>query len=77
MHRFPIGIEQMLVKDILYARVGAKINTLGNVAFTAGLGIYPSQRFSIDVAYQCDMFPEIRQEFGGSQGLVVSLGTTF
>ena len=77
VHRFPIGIEQMLIKNALYIRVGTKIDTRGNVAFTTGLGIYPNERFSIDVAYQRDVFTEIRQEFGGSQGLVVSLGLAF
>jgi hypothetical protein len=74
VHRFPVGIEQMVIKDVLFVRAGTTVDTRGNAAFTAGLGVYPSRRFSVDVGYQHAMFPEIRQEFGSSKGLVVSVG---
>jgi len=49
----------------------------GNTAWAVGLGFYPSERISIDVGYQQDMFPELEPEFGRSRTLTISVGITF
>ena len=77
VHRFPIGIEHSLIKNILFLRAGALIDTRGNVALTGGFGLSLSERASLDAAYQHDMLPEIRTEFGGAQTFVLSLAVGF
>lgn len=77
VHRFPIGIEHSLVKNILYARAGTVIDTRGTVAVTGGVGLYLSRRASLDLGYQHNVFTEIRKEFGSSQTFVVSVGLGF
>jgi hypothetical protein len=77
VNRFPIGIEQMVIKDILYLRAGATFDTTNQVSPTAGLGLTLGDRGSIDLAYQYNMFPEIRSEFQTAQSFVLSLGIGF
>ena len=77
VHRFPIGIEHSLIKDILFLRAGTLIDTRGNIALTTGLGLSLGKRASLDVAYQYDTLPEIREEFGVAQNFVLSLAVGF
>lgn len=77
VHRFPIGIEHLVIKDILFLRAGATIDTRGDVAGTAGLGLSLSDRATIDVAYQKSMFPELRPEFGSAETFTLSVGVSF
>ena len=77
VHRFPIGIEHSVIKDILFLRAGTLIDTRGNIALTTGLGLSLGKRASLDVAYQYDTLPEIRQEFGLAQSFVLSLAVGF
>ena len=77
VHRFPIGIEHSLIKDVLFLRVGTLIDTRGNIALTTGLGLSLGKRASLDIAYQYDTLPEIRQEFGPAQNFVLSLAVGF
>ena len=77
VHRFPIGLEQTVVADILFARLGTTLDTRGNVAVTAGVGLSLGARASLDLAYQRDNFPEVRHEFGVSDSFVMSLGVGF
>ena len=77
VHRFPIGIEHSLIKDVLFLRGGTLIDTRGNIALTTGLGLSLGKRASLDVAYQYDMLPEIRREFGVAQNFVLSLAVGF
>lgn len=77
VHRFPLGIEQALIKDILFLRAGITLDTRGNVALSGGFGLSVSGNASIDLAYQYDNLPEIRKEFGVSQTLVLSLAVGF
>ncbi len=77
VHRFPIGIEQALIPDILFGRVGATFDTRGDTVFTAGLGVTLSDRASLDMAYQGAAFPEIRPEFGAADTFVFSLAIGF
>lgn len=77
VHRFPVGIEQAIYKKILFARVGATFDARGEVSTTGGLGIALGTNASIDMAYQLNPFPEIRQEFGQAQSFVVSVAVGF
>ncbi len=77
VHRFPIGIEHMLIRNVLFLRAGTLIDTRGNIALTTGFGLSLGKRASLDVAYQYDMLPEIRQEFGPAQSLILSLAVGF
>ena len=77
VHRFPLGIEQAIIKDILFLRAGITLDTRGNVALSGGVGLSVRENASIDLAYQYDNFPEIRAEFGVSQTLVLSLAVGF
>jgi hypothetical protein len=77
VHRFPVGIEQALIKDILFIRAGAIFDTRGEVTTTAGLGVSIGTKASLDLGYQLNSFPEIRQEFGQAQSFVVSVSVGF
>lgn len=77
VHRFPVGIEQALVPDILWARVGATFDTRGDIVFTTGLGVSLGPRASLDMAYQSAAFPEIRPEFGTADSFVFSVAIGF
>ena len=74
-----LGFQEVLKKaqDLGYAEADPTLDVEGNAAWTAGLGIYPTKWFTIDIAYQNNMFPELAPEFGRSQTLSVSLGFTF
>ena len=76
VHRFPMGVDHS-VFAWLFVRGGVMIDLEGSVAWTTGVGIYPSDRFSIDVMYQDDMFPELNMEFGRSRTLMVSVSINF
>ena len=77
VHRFPLGIEQAIIKDILFLRAGITLDTRGNIALSGGFGVSVRENVSIDVAYQHDNLPEIRQEFGVSQTFALSLAVGF
>ena len=77
VHRFSLGIEQQLIKDILFGRVGVTIDTRGEASATGGVGIVLGTRASLDLAYQHNAFPEIRKEFGQAQSFVMSLAVAF
>ena len=77
VHRFSIGIEHSSIKNTLFPRAGALIDTRGNVALTSGFGLSLGERASIDAGYQCDMLPETRQEFGPAQTFIISLAPGF
>ena len=77
VHRFPLGIEQAIIKDILFLRAGITLDTRGNIALSGGFGVSVRENVSIDVAYQHDNLPEIRQEFGVSQTFALALAVGF
>jgi hypothetical protein len=77
VHRFPIGVEHTVIKNILFLRAGTLIDTEGNISATAGFGISLGTRASLDAAYQYDMLPELRPEFGVAQTMVISLAIGF
>jgi len=72
IHRFFAGIDHRIL-DALFVRGGFVLDTLGNSSWTAGMGIYPLKKLSIDVGYQYNMFPEIQKEFGRSHLATMSL----
>jgi hypothetical protein len=72
VHRMFAGIDHRIV-DALFVRGGFALDNHGNTAWTFGLGIYPLKELSIDVGYQCNMFPEIQSEFGRSHLITISL----
>jgi hypothetical protein len=76
VNRFLMGVDHSLAKW-LFVRAGTAMDTRGNLSWTTGLGIYPCDRFSIDLAYQDNMFPELTPEFGRSRTLTISLGISF
>ena len=76
VHRFYLGVDHR-VCDGLFLRGGTAMDVRGNTAWAVGLGIYPTERFSIDVGYQQDMFPELEPDFGRSRTLTISVGITF
>jgi len=76
VHRFMVGVDHEVV-DGLFARGGVTMDTHGNTAWACGVGIYPCDRFSIDLAYQANLFPELDMEFGRSRTLTVSVSLTF
>jgi len=76
VHRFYTGVDHR-VYDGLFLRGGVAMDVRGNTAWAVGLGIYPTERLSIDVGYQQDMFPELEPEFGRSKTLTISVGITF
>jgi hypothetical protein len=76
VHRFYLG-PNWEVTDAFSLRAGTVIDDRGNVGATFGIGVFPSERWSIELAYQYDMFPEVRAEFGRSHALVVSATILF
>jgi len=75
-HRFYFGVDHELVKG-LYLRGGMNFDARGNTAFACGLGVYPSDWFTVDVGYQHSMFPELEPEFGRAHTLTISVGLRF
>lgn len=76
VHRVYLGVDHM-VAEFLAVRAGTVVDHFGNAAFTIGVGIFPSERVFIDIAYQYRMFPEVEREFGRSQGFAFSVSVSF
>jgi len=77
VHRVLLGVEHGITKW-LFLRAGTALDpVIGSSSVTCGIGFYPASWFSLDVGYQYDMFPELREEFGRSHALNVSVGFTF
>jgi hypothetical protein len=76
VHRFLAGVDHEIVLW-LNGRAGTVLDTRGNAALALGLGIFPSQRVFIDLAWQQNMFPEVEREFGRAQTFGVSVSFAF
>jgi hypothetical protein len=77
VHRALAGIEHG-INDWIFLRAGTTYDVRnGRAAWTGGVGFYPTSWFSLDMAYQYDMFPEIAQDFGRAQTLNISMSFTF
>lgn len=67
------GLEQQL-RPWLFLRGGLAHDRGGHTGQTLGLGLTPAPYLVIDLAYQRDMFPELRPEFGRSSLFNFSVG---
>jgi hypothetical protein len=76
VNRFYTGVDHSIC-EWLFVRAGVALDTKGNASWTTGLGLYPTKRFSIDVGYQDNMFPELAHEFGRSRTVTVSISFSF
>ncbi len=77
VHRIYAGIDHELLEGF-YVRAGlAWDNREDTPAWTCGVGIYPTDRFTLDIGYQYDMFPELGPEFGHSHTVVASMALAF
>lgn len=73
------GIEHRVL-PWLFARAGlahGNVAGRGHTSHTLGLGLAPSRHWSLDLAYQRDMFPELHPEFGKSRLLNLSVGVVW
>jgi hypothetical protein len=71
--RASTGVEQQLV-DGVFLRAGCLYDLKWETAsWTLGLGLYPSDRLSIDFAWQHNFYPEIENEFGKAETYAVSV----
>lgn len=75
-HRLYAGIDQELIPG-LYGRIGSVVDATGAVGYSTGLGLYPCKYFSMSIAYQRNMMPEIEREFGRCQIYVLSVSVSF
>ena len=75
-HRLFAGVDHMVFEP-LAVRAGTLVDDFGNVAWSVGVGIFPSERVFIDIAYQQDMFPEVEREFGDAQVFAISVSVSF
>jgi len=76
VHRFFTGVDHR-VWDWLFVRGGLAMDSRAHTGWTCGVGIYPCKNVTLDIAYQYNMFPEVRHEFGRSQTITLSLGISF
>jgi hypothetical protein len=76
VHRFNFGIDHQIIRG-LFVRGGATIDTNGGVTLGTGLGIYPADWVTIDVAYQENAFPELNRDLGRARMITVSVGFNF
>ncbi len=77
VHRIRTGVEHALLEWV-YPRAGVTLDpAVGSCSWTCGVGFYPAEWLSIDVAYQFDMLPEIAEEFGRSHTFNISVSLTF
>lgn len=72
IQRWSIGTDIPIVKGV-FIHAGAAVDSYSNVTWSSGIGFYPSKNVFIDLAYQNNAFPELKQEFGRSQTLNASI----
>lgn len=75
-HRFHFGVDHQLFEGFA-VRAGAAIDANGEVTWTCGLGIYPTDWVTIDVSFQENAMPELSPEFGKARTFSVSIGFSF
>lgn len=76
VHSFHGGVDHMITEG-LWARVGGSVDHRGNPSATVGVGVYPTDWLTVDVAYQWGFFPELNPEFGEAQAVVISVSIAF
>lgn len=72
IQRWSVGTDIPVVKGV-FIHAGAAVDSYSNFTWSTGIGFYPSKKVFIDLAYQNDAFPELKQEFGHSQTLNASI----
>jgi hypothetical protein len=75
-NRVFFGVEHNIF-PWLFARAGAAYDFRGILSPTVGIGLNPSERISIDIGFQSDMFPELGPEYGRSKLFSISAGVSF
>lgn len=76
IHRALAGVEQRLIEGV-FTRAGLGADFRGPAFTTVGIGAYPVPWFSVDLAYQHNLLPELRPEFGKARTVTLSLSATF
>lgn len=76
VHRFMAGVDHRIFKW-LFVRGGMMADSKGNPAWTAGVGVYPTDWLTIDIAYQDKVFPELEMDFGRARAVMLSVGIQF
>ncbi len=71
-HRLLFGVDHQAMKG-LYLRSGLAVDANGALSPTVGIGIYPSGSWTIDIAVQHNMFPELAREFGRATTFTISM----
>ncbi len=77
VHRFPIGVEHWLVPRLLLGRAGMTVDTRGEVSPSVGIGLQAGRRTFLNLAYQYNMFPELKRDFDAAQTIAFSIGVGF
>lgn len=70
--RFALGVEWTAAEAIVI-RSGVLVDTDAEVTFSAGLGLYMFRHLPIDIAYQYNAAPEVKEEFGRFHLLTLSV----
>jgi opacity protein-like surface antigen len=76
VRRVLAGVEQRLIEGV-FARGGLGADLRGPVFTTIGIGAYPVPWFSVDLAYQHNMLPELRPELGKARTITLSVSAAF
>jgi hypothetical protein len=76
VNRFFAGAEQRIF-EWLFLRSGFAADTRANFAFTAGIGLYPTDWISVDFGYQENFLPELDPNFGRSRIFGISGSASF
>jgi len=75
--RLSSGVEQKIYQGVFLRAGLLKELKWDYLSWTLGLGIYPSETLSLDLAFQKDFFPEIEEEFGGSETISLSFSLSY
>jgi hypothetical protein len=75
-HLFTAGVDHRLLKP-LFVRAAVSADARGNVAASAGLGVFFSRWSSFDVAYHRYPLPELEPEFGRAGVLQFAFNVRF
>ena len=76
INRFMLGIDHQVIKGF-FVRSGVALDDFRSAGWSVGVGVYPSEKFTIDLAYQYNMFPELYPELRRSQTFALSVGLAF
>lgn len=72
LHRFSAGTDIPICSGLML-RAGGSTDQWGNFGWSGGFAIFPRAGWSVNLAYQNGMFPELDREFGHAQMVNLSL----